>query len=89
MLTVGPAKEEKKDGDKKDGDKKDDDKDKKKKEEEGIKLCPVEPCWVYNPCMRQRCYCFQIVEEYPSGGCVILGDMDSNTLPPLVNTGIG
>ncbi|KAI3522594.1 hypothetical protein L1887_00502 [Cichorium endivia] len=46
ILTVGPAKEEKKDGDKKDGDKKDGDKkdgdkDKKKKEEEeGIKWYP-------------------------------------------------
>ncbi|KAI3792381.1 hypothetical protein L2E82_06258 [Cichorium intybus] len=58
ILTVGPAKEEKKDDDKKDGDKKDEDKDKKKKEEEeAIKWCPVEACRAYNPCMAQHYYC--------------------------------
>ncbi|KAI3792388.1 hypothetical protein L2E82_06265 [Cichorium intybus] len=73
ILTVGPAKEEKKDGDKKGGDKKDDDKDKKKKEEEeAIKWWPVEVCPAYNPCMTQPYYCVPIVEEYPGGGCVIL-----------------
>ncbi|KAI3792384.1 hypothetical protein L2E82_06261 [Cichorium intybus] len=78
ILTVGQAKEEKKDGDKKDGDKKDGDKkdgdkDKKKKEEEeAIKWCPVEACRAYNPCMAQHYYCVQIVEDYPWHGCVIL-----------------
>ena len=72
ILTVGPAKEEKK-GEKKDekkDDKKDDDKDKKKKEEEEL----MKKWWAANyqacnPCMTQH-YCVQSVEEYPNG-CVI------------------
>ncbi|CAI9262295.1 unnamed protein product [Lactuca saligna] len=76
IVTVGPAKEEKKkegddkkDGDKKDGDKKDDDKDKKKKEEEEAIKKWVEAYRAYNPCMTQH-YCVQSVEEYPNS-CVI------------------
>ncbi|CAH1451367.1 unnamed protein product [Lactuca virosa] len=75
IVTVGPAKEEKKkvgdakkDGDKKDDEKKDDDKDKKKEEEEAIKKL-VEAYRAYNPCMTQH-YCVQSVEEYPNS-CVI------------------
>ncbi|KAI3792379.1 hypothetical protein L2E82_06256 [Cichorium intybus] len=75
ILTVGPAKEVKKDGDKKDadkkdGDKKDGDKDKKKKEEEEAIKRWVDAYRAYNPCMTQH-YCVQSVEEYPNGGCVI------------------
>ncbi|KAL4592521.1 hypothetical protein LXL04_005519 [Taraxacum kok-saghyz] len=75
LVTVGPAKEEKKDGkkdekkDEKKDDKKDGDKDKKKKKEEEEEL--MKKWWAANyqacnPCMTQH-YCVQSVEEYPNG----------------------
>lgn len=71
IVTVGPAKEEKKDGKKeeKKDEKKDEDKEKKKKEEEEAIKKWVEAYKHYNPCMTQH-YCVQSIEEHPTG-CVI------------------
>ncbi|KAI3792387.1 hypothetical protein L2E82_06264 [Cichorium intybus] len=78
ILTIGPAKEEKKDGDKKDGDKKDgdkksgdkkdDDKDKKKKEEEEAIKRWVDAYRAYNPCMTQHYWliAFKALKSIPT-----------------------